>query len=80
MSDIFIKFKLRYTCKKKLGVIIVTNRIGNTVGIITDGDIKRAAQKNKDIKDLKVMQERLAKFDMTKNINDPKKPYKNKFR
>ena len=39
---------------KKLGVIIVTNRMGNTVGIITDGDIKRAAQKNKDIKDLKV--------------------------
>ena len=39
---------------KKLGVIIVTNRMGNTIGIITDGDIKRAAQKNKDIKDLKV--------------------------
>ena len=39
---------------KKLGVIIVTNKMGNTVGIITDGDIKRAAQKNKDIKDLKV--------------------------
>ena len=39
---------------KKLGVIIVNNRMGNTIGIITDGDIKRAAQKNKDIKDLKV--------------------------
>ncbi len=39
---------------KKLGVIIVTNKKGNTVGIITDGDIKRATQKNEDIKDLKV--------------------------
>tara|TARA_A100001011_G_scaffold376128_1_gene438409 strand:+ start:423 stop:1403 length:981 start_codon:yes stop_codon:yes gene_type:complete len=39
---------------KKLGVIIVINKKGNTVGIITDGDIKRATQKNKDIKDLKV--------------------------
>ena len=39
---------------KKLGVIIVINKKGNTVGIITDGDIKRATQKNKDIKNLKV--------------------------
>ena len=39
---------------KKLGVIIVTNKKGNTVGIITDGDIKRATQKNEDIKHLKV--------------------------
>tara|TARA_Y100000817_G_scaffold73764_1_gene56594 strand:+ start:977 stop:1957 length:981 start_codon:yes stop_codon:yes gene_type:complete len=39
---------------KKLGLIIVTNNKGNTVGIITDGDIKRATQRNKDIKNLKV--------------------------
>ena len=39
---------------KKLGVIIVTNRVGETVGIITDGDIKRATEKSEDIKKLKV--------------------------
>ena len=41
---------------KKLGVIIVTNRVGETVGIITDGDIKRATEKSEDIKKLKVKQ------------------------
>ena len=39
---------------KKLGVILVTNRIGNTVGIVTDGDIKRATQKNENVKKMKV--------------------------
>ena len=41
---------------KKLGVVIVTNRVGETVGIITDGDIKRATEKSEDIKKLKVKQ------------------------
>tara|TARA_Y100000816_G_C26068818_1_gene561939 strand:+ start:463 stop:1443 length:981 start_codon:yes stop_codon:yes gene_type:complete len=41
---------------KKLGVIIVTNKLGKTVGIITDGDIKRATQKNENVKKLKVKQ------------------------
>ena len=39
---------------KKLGVLIVKNRKGVTTGIITDGDIKRMAQKFKEFDKLKV--------------------------
>ena len=39
---------------KKLGVLIVRNRKGVTTGIITDGDIKRMAQKFKEFDKLKV--------------------------
>jgi len=40
--------------KKKLGVLIVRNRLGNTVGIITDGDLKRMAQKYLKFHDLEL--------------------------
>ena len=40
--------------KKKLGVLLVKNMIGNTVGIITDGDLKRIAQKYNDFDNLKI--------------------------
>ena len=34
---------------KKLGVLIIRESNGNTSGIITDGDLKRIAQKYKKI-------------------------------
>ena len=39
---------------KKLGVLIVKNKNKNTTGIITDGDIKRMAQKFNKFDKLKV--------------------------
>ena len=46
---------------KKLGILIVRDNKNKTVGIITDGQIRRFNQKNKDLKLLKV------KDIMTKN-------------
>ena len=40
--------------KKKLGVIIATNRSGLTTGIITDGQIRRSSQKKGDLSKLEV--------------------------
>ncbi len=40
--------------KKKLGVLIVENLKGNTSGIITDGDIKRIAEKYNNFDNLKL--------------------------
>ncbi len=40
--------------KKKLGVVIVRNKKRHTVGIITDGDIKRLIQRYTNIKDIKI--------------------------
>jgi len=45
---------LKIISKKKLGVLIVQNKKGKTVGIITDGDIKRANNKYDNINNLKV--------------------------
>ena len=52
---------LKIITNKKLGVLIVKNKLGKTTGIITDGQIRRASQKNKDLQNLKV------KKVMTKN-------------
>ena len=46
---------------KKLGVAIVVNKKKETVGIFTDGDIKRTLQKNENLKKL------IIKSLMTKN-------------
>ncbi len=40
---------LKLISDKKLGVLIVVNKIKNTVGIITDGQVRRSTQKNKNI-------------------------------
>ena len=45
---------LKIISKKKLGILIVQNKKGKTVGIITDGDIKRASNKYDNINNLKV--------------------------
>ena len=40
--------------KKKLGVVIIKDKKGNTVGIITDGDLKRMAQKYQKLQSLEL--------------------------
>ena len=51
-----MKDALKIITNKKLGVLIVKNKSGKTTGIITDGQIRRASQKNKDLQSLKVKQ------------------------
>ena len=45
---------LKIITNKKLGVLIVKNHKNKTTGIITDGQIRRAIQKNKDLQNLPV--------------------------
>ena len=47
---------LKLLLSKKLGLIIVRNKIGNTTGIFTDGDMKRLIAKNKKFYNLKLKQ------------------------
>jgi len=56
-----MKSALKIITNKNLGVLIVKNKLGKTTGIITDGQIRRFSQKNKDLQSLKV------KEVMTKN-------------
>ena len=49
-----MKNALNIISNKKLGVLIAKNSKGSTTGIITDGQIRRANQKNKDLQDLTV--------------------------
>ena len=39
---------------KKLGVLIITKKNGDTVGIITDGDLRRITQKYNNFEELEV--------------------------
>ena len=43
---------LKVLTQKKLGVLIVKNKSGNTIGIITDGQIRRAGQKTNNLQNL----------------------------
>ena len=56
-----MKNALKILSKKNLGVLIIRNKIKKTIGVITDGDLKRAIERNNDIKDIKL------KKIMTKN-------------
>jgi arabinose-5-phosphate isomerase len=47
-----MKPALKIISDKKLGVLIVKNKKGFTTGICTDGDIKRAIQKNKNLNNI----------------------------
>ena len=49
-----MKNALNIITNKKLGVLIVKNSKRSTTGIITDGQIRRASQKNKDLQNLTV--------------------------
>ena len=56
-----MKDALNILSNKKLGILIIRNKKNKTVGIITDGQIRRFNQKNKDLHSMKV------KEIMTKN-------------
>ena len=56
-----MKIAIKIMSSKKLGILIVKNKKNLTIGIVTDGDLKREIQKNKNIQDLAV------KNIMTKN-------------
>ena len=45
MKILKMKKALKIINNKKLGVLIIKKKNGNTTGIITDGDLKRIAQK-----------------------------------
>jgi arabinose-5-phosphate isomerase len=49
-----MKEALKIITSKKLGLLIAKNSKGNTTGIITDGQIRRVSQKNKNLHSLKV--------------------------
>ena len=53
-ENLKMKKALNIITNKKLGVLIVKNSKGSTTGIITDGQIRRASQKNKDLQDITV--------------------------
>ncbi len=51
-ENIKMKKALRVINEKKLGVLIIKNKKGNTSGIITDGDLKRIAQRYTNFENL----------------------------
>ena len=53
-ENLKMKLALKIISKKKLGLLIVKNAKGLTKGIVVDGDIKRAMQKNTDVENLKI--------------------------
>ena len=53
-EDLKMKFALRIISNKKLGVLLVKNKKKLTVGVCTDGDIKRGIQKYKNINEISV--------------------------
>mgnify|MGYP006095652053 CR=1 FL=1 len=53
-ENLKMKNALTIITNKKLGVLIVKNKNKKTTGIITDGQIRRASQKNKDLQNLSV--------------------------
>ena len=60
-ENTFMQNALKIITNKKLGVLIVKSKKGQVIGIITDGQIRRSSQKNKEIQNLRV------KEVMTKN-------------
>ncbi len=53
-QDLSMKIALRTITKKGLGTLVVKDNLKNTKGIITDGDLKRISNMNKDFKNLKI--------------------------
>ena len=51
-ENLKMKNALKIITSKKLGVLVVKNSKGKTTGIITDGQVRRASQKNKDLQNL----------------------------
>ena len=53
-DSIKMKEALKVIENKKLGVLIVKNKLGYTSGIVTDGDLKRIARKFPDFENLSI--------------------------
>ena len=53
-ENLKMKYALKILRRKNLGLIIVRNHKKNTVGILTDGDLKRKIQKNQNLQNLTV--------------------------
>ena len=53
-ENVSMKKALKIINDKKLGVLIVKNKVGDTSGIITDGDLKRIAQKFNQFDNLEI--------------------------
>ena len=53
-QDLSMKIALKTITRKGLGTLVVKNNLKNTTGIITDGDLKRISNINKDFKNLKI--------------------------
>ena len=53
-DNVSMKKALKIINDKKLGVLIVKNKAGDTIGIITDGDVKRIAQKFNQFNNLEI--------------------------
>ena len=49
-----MKNALKILSRKNLGVLIVRNKIKKTIGVITDGDLKRAIERNNDLRHMKL--------------------------
>ena len=55
ISDkIYMKTALKIITQKRLGALIIRNKQRNTVGILTDGDIKRLSNNKRDFQNLKI--------------------------
>ena len=53
-ENLLMKYALKKISKKGLGALIVKNKKNITIGILTDGDIKRLAQKFKNFQELTI--------------------------
>ena len=53
-ENVTMKFAIKQIAKKGLGVLVVKNNINNTVGILTDGDLKRLTNLNSNFQDVEI--------------------------
>ena len=50
-----MKIALRKIAEKGLGALVIRNNLNKTIGILTDGDIKRLSNGKSNFHDLKIM-------------------------
>ena len=53
-EKVSMKVALRNLTKRGLGTLVVKNRLNNTIGILTDGDVKRMSNLNSNFLNLKI--------------------------
>jgi len=53
-EDLKMDKALKILSEKKLGILVVKNKHNQSIGIITDGQIRRFSQKNKNLQSLTV--------------------------